>query len=55
MSCCDINEADDKEVVGICPECEGDINQDGYTVEDSCGYSPVECKTCGYQPCNQSC
>lgn len=55
MSCFSVIESDDKEVTGVCPQCEGDINQDGQTVEDGCGYSPIECETCGFQPCDLSC
>jgi hypothetical protein len=55
MSCCDREVAHDREVTGVCPVCEGDIDQDGQTVEDGCGYSPVECEACGFQPCDESC
>ena len=55
MSCWAPWIVDDKEVVGVCPECEGDINKDGETVNAGCFYSPVECKTCGFQPCDLSC
>ena len=55
MSCWAPWIVDDKEVVGVCPECEGDINKDGETVDAGCVYSPVECETCGFQPCDLSC
>lgn len=55
MSCFSVIEPDDTEVVGECQECEGDINKDGLTVYDGCSYSPVDCKTCGFQPCDLSC
>ena len=55
MSCCEPWIVDDKEAVGVCPQCEGDINKDGITVDAGCVYSPVECETCGFQPCDLSC
>lgn len=55
MSCCDPGIIDDKEIAGVCADCEADINQDGYCIEDFCSYSPVDCETCGYQPCQQYC
>lgn len=53
--CCDRYEADDKEITGVCINCECDINKDGETVEDGCGYSPIVCDDCGWQPCNLWC
>ena len=53
--CCDPCEIEDKEITGVCPQCEGDVNKDGECTEDICSYSPVECKACGYQPCDWSC
>lgn len=55
MSCCDPCVADDKQVIGVCDQCESEINQDGQSIEDSCSYSPLECEKCGYQPCDWSC
>ena len=55
MSCCSIIESDDKEVVGTCGHCEGDVNKDGQTVYDGCSYSPVYCEVCGDRPCDYSC
>jgi len=28
------------------------LNGDAF---ESCGYSPVECETCDWRPCDQSC
>lgn len=53
--CCDAMIVDDKEIAGECADCGGDTNQDGQTIVDSCSYSPLECETCGYQPCDDSC
>lgn len=41
------------EINGECEECgEPTIDGDAY---ECCAYSLVECETCGWQPCNQSC
>lgn len=53
--CCDPIIVEDKEVTGTCPECDNDINKEGQTVYDGCSYSPVQCETCGDQPCDWSC
>jgi hypothetical protein len=42
------------EVAGECVECGGPIDADGEST-DICGYSPVECETCGTAPCDESC
>lgn len=55
MACCDPWEAEDKEVTGQCKQCGNDVNKDGETVHDRCSYSPIECDTCGDQPCDWSC
>lgn len=52
--CCDSYDANPDDTIGQCPECEGDVDVDGYTTEEGCKYSPA-CKTCGYSPCDQSC
>ncbi len=47
--------------VRVCPECDGQIDEDGDTIEGShcqgcVSYSSNEpCSTCGYMPCDQSC
>lgn len=53
--CCDPAIVDDKVIVGQCADCDSDINQDGQCVDDSCSYSPLDCETCGCQPCDLSC
>lgn len=45
---------DDMESNGECPDC-GCETWDGVSVYPACSYSPVICKTCGDQPCDQSC
>lgn len=40
--------------VGKCPDCGEPVDADGDAVH-SCGYSPLECETCGWRPCDQSC
>lgn len=40
-------------VDGKCPDC-GEDTVDGETTEH-CNYSSVECQTCGWAPCDQSC
>ena len=51
MSCCgsEISE----EPNGECPDCGGDTF-DGESVY-ICYYSPLDCETCGAQPCDGSC
>jgi hypothetical protein len=59
MGCCDDQRTcggHDELHVGQCPDCGGDVDEDGDTVErDYCSYSPVECETCGWRPCDGSC
>lgn len=43
----------DKEVDGKCEEC-GESTVAG-EAQSGCYYSPVECNTCGWRPCNGSC
>jgi hypothetical protein len=50
-------ERDDKDkikIAGICDSCGMPVNEDGDSIE-GCGYSPVECETCGYAPCQEYC
>lgn len=51
MSCCD--EYNLGEPDGECPDC-GTPTVEGEAAV-GCGYSPVECETCGFQPCDLSC
>jgi hypothetical protein len=37
-----------------CPDCGEDVDDDG-TAMRGCYYSPVEFKTCGSAPCDESC
>lgn len=50
--CCD-NSGEPGEPNGICEEC-GEPTVDGCT-KDHCNYSSVECQTCGWAPCDESC
>ena len=44
----------DGEVInGKCPDC-GMETVDGAAAE-GCNYSPVDCETCGFAPCDDSC
>lgn len=42
-----------EEINGVCPDC-GMETVDGYAYE-GCNYSPIDCKTCGSAPCDDSC
>lgn len=53
--CCDGWEAEPEKKAGVCPECDGDIDADGDSVEAGCSYSPPACHTCGWRPCDGSC
>lgn len=44
---------DGSEIDGVCPDC-GTETVDGDAAQ-GCNYSPVECTTCGWSPCDQSC
>ena len=37
---------------GECPDCEQPTYEG---MAQGCTYSPVECETCGWSPCDQSC
>jgi len=52
MSCCDSWNMGDP--VGECPDCGEGVDANGDATK-GCNYSPVECKTCGSAPCDQSC
>lgn len=51
--CSDGWKYDADEVNGKCPEC-GMETVDG-VAKEGCNWSPVECETCGYRPCDGSC
>jgi hypothetical protein len=59
MMCCDprtTQEEHDEMHAGQCPDCGADVDANGYCVEtDDCMYSPKECNSCGYCPCDESC
>ncbi len=53
MSCCAPSGYTVDEVDGICPYCgENTVCEEAF---EQCSYSPVECKVCGWAPCDQSC
>jgi hypothetical protein len=53
--CCDPCGPFPEDTVGQCPECGCDVDKDGDCTEECCSYSPEECKTCGWRPCDWSC
>jgi len=53
MSCADGWSFKPEEINGVCPDC-GEDTVDGEAAE-GCHWSPMTCKTCGAQPCDQSC
>jgi len=57
--CCDnrtTQKEHDEAHKGQCPECGGDVDANGTTVEmDDCSYSPETCHVCGYRHCDLSC
>lgn len=53
MSCWGGPELDYSKERKPCPDC-GEETIDGQAT-NSCSYSTVECKTCGYAPCDRSC
>ena len=53
MCSCPIELEAGEEPDGECPDC-GTPTIDGVACEGCC-YSPVECKTCGWRPCDGSC
>ena len=55
MPCCDPCTGSPEDTVGQCPNCDGDVDKDGQTTEETCFYSPIDCKTCMSQTCDQSC
>ena len=53
--CCDPIPACPEDKATTCPECDGDVDEEGWTVEECCTYSPEVCKVCHWSPCDQSC
>ncbi len=53
MSCCAAMEWSETEINGKCPDCE-EPTVDGEAFSQ-CHYSPTECETCGWKPCDGSC
>lgn len=51
--CCDGTEYNNEDINGKCKAC-GQPTVDGSAFE-SCGYSPTECTTCGWSPCDGAC
>ncbi len=54
MMCCAAKEWEAFEKPnGVCEDCGSEtIDDEAY---EGCYYSPVECSTCGWQPCDGSC
>lgn len=52
--CCDGWEAEPERTIGECPICGGDVDDEEYTTEAGCNYSP-RCEKCGSAPCDDSC
>jgi len=51
--CCAATDFKEKEINGECPDCgEPTVNWNAY---EKCSWSPVECETCGWAPCDGSC
>ena len=60
MGCCDsyfdledYNEAASAE--RRCSDCGGFVNEEGFSVEEGCWYSTIECRKCEWTPCDESC
>jgi hypothetical protein len=51
--CCDPIDFSKDDIDGECPDC-GQPTVGG-TAYEQCGYSPVECTTCNWRPCDGSC
>lgn len=44
----------EKLATNFCPECGNAVDEDGVSF-DQCSYSHLECKTCFWRPCDDSC
>lgn len=51
--CCSNTGYTRSEINGECPDC-GEPTVDG-NAYDCCDYSTIQCETCGWAPCNESC
>jgi hypothetical protein len=51
--CCSASGYYYSDIDGECPHC-GEPTVDGDAYEN-CSYSPTQCDTCGYSPCDESC
>ena len=51
--CCASSGYKEEEINGECPDC-GNETVDGDAYE-CCSYSPAECETCDWSPCDLSC
>lgn len=51
--CCSNTDFEKKDINGECLDC-GQPTVDGQAY-DNCSWSPVECETCGWAPCDGSC
>ena len=51
--CCSPSGFTESDINGVCPECD-EPTVDGEAYE-CCSYSPTECHTCGWSPCDWSC
>lgn len=51
--CCE-PQGSEMPMVKECPVCGEPVDAEGYS-GDKCGYSIVQCETCGHAPCDQSC
>lgn len=49
--CCDPIEVGKPD--GVCPDCDTPTLEGQAT--EGCNYSPIECDTCGWCPCDLSC
>jgi len=53
IMCCSPSEYKPEEIDGECPDCGNDtVGGDAY---ECCYYSPCECETCDWRPCDGSC
>jgi len=56
--CCEGWRNPDEDINDECPDCGGPvvIDADGdIEAQEGCSWSPVECDTCGWSPCDGSC
>lgn len=53
MSCCYPLGSED-EMTGECQDCGNPVDEDGWS-GGICEYSPCECETCGWSPCDEPC